>query len=203
MSLESRLRRRLCALWSLRDNHGPLANTHPGLRPPRKLFAQIRAKTLAALANPLTDRWTIIAALGAPKMNGGQLRIIVVSEESFARAMLTLAARDSGQYRTVVGADDGYTALAEAWTAVMEDQPPHVFFLDIRKCDPSIGRLLLELRSDPVTRGAFVVGLTHDPALNPPGLDLITRCSMLHDELLSTFQLVANLARSTDRSQLT
>jgi CheY-like chemotaxis protein len=115
-----------------------------------------------------------------------RLTAIVVSADWFSRTLLRSAAVETGVFRHVVEADDGYTALAETWQCVEDGAAPDVIVIDMQAADVSAARLVMELRAAPETRGTLV-GLVGMPEIDVDvavkEVDFCTSCGVLHESL--------------------
>lgn len=101
------------------------------------------------------------------------LRLLIVSEEWFVRSYWETLATASRAFERVVTADDGYTGLAEIWESVAQNAPLNVVVIDRHSVGPSAGRLIKELRADPVTLKTFVAVVAADKAEPREGVNLL------------------------------
>lgn len=101
------------------------------------------------------------------------LRLLIVSEEWFVRSYWESLAVASRALERIVTADDGYTGLAEIWESVAQNAPLTVVVIDRHSVGPSAGRLIAELRADPVTQRTFVAVVAADRAEPREGVNLL------------------------------
>lgn len=86
------------------------------------------------------------------------LSLVIVSDDPFARELLSSAARDSHGFEAIL-AIDGANAFARTMHEVVAGKAPNVFVLDRHSLGANADRFALELRTQPATRRAFVASL--------------------------------------------
>ena len=131
---------------------------------------------------------------------GTTLRLVLVSEDWFARSLMEFAARESGFFEEIISVDDGYSALAETWEAVASAEVPNVYLIDKHSVGPSAERLVAELRADPITRDVYVAVLTPDEPVAKGGIDFAHECEPANPELCEIVASVAARAMAARRT---
>ncbi len=89
-----------------------------------------------------------------------KLKIVMVSEDWFARSMLASTALDSGLFSRVISTDDGYAAIAETWQCIEDGAAPDIMLADDSLGVMSAEQLCRTLRENRETEGVFVAVLT-------------------------------------------
>jgi len=130
---------------------------------------------------------------------GGKLSIVIASDDWFWRSVVALATHRCNRFGDVRAVDDGYTALAETWQMVDDGAPPDVYILDCRGPDPSMARLLLELRADEITRSAYVAVIGADDQ-QFQGADHVDSSYTDADDWNACLERIADLAQSAKHS---
>lgn len=137
--------------------------------------------------------------------NAERLRIIVVSEDWFARSLLESAIRESGTFSRVAAVEDGYTAVAEVWQWVEDGAIPDVVLADGALSVMSAQQLLRSLRENPETEGIFFGVLTEaSTELEPEpvaveGADFLSPCSAGCTDLSELIEELASRAANSVR----
>lgn len=85
-----------------------------------------------------------------------KLRLLVVIENAFARAVMIAAAEESEMFGVVFCAEDAHVALAEIWHGVQRQLLPDVVIVDLNLPMYDGAQLVAELRRHEEMRGLFV-----------------------------------------------
>lgn len=121
---------------------------------------------------------------------------IVVSQDWFARSLLRSALGETGRFETVIEADDGYTALAEAWQAVADRHAADLILIDLATADASVAPMLTELRTAPELQRVLITAIGHsddcEVPLSPRDFDFVSSCGVLGAELADTADEIAH-----------
>lgn len=137
--------------------------------------------------------------------NAERLRIIVVSEDWFARSLLESTLRETGMFSQIIATDDGYNALAEMWQCVEDAAPPDIILADGALSVMSTAQLIRSVRENPETEGIFFGVLTESAAeadQEPPsieGADFSSPCSAGCSDLTEIVQELAFRAANSVR----
>jgi CheY-like chemotaxis protein len=141
--------------------------------------------------------------------NAERLRIIIVSEDWFARSLLESTLRESGMFSRIIAVDDGYTAIAEAWQGVEDGSVPDIILADGALTVMSPAELIRSLRENPETERIFFAVLTEfatEPEQEAPeveGADFSSPCSAGCTDLAEIVAELACRAVNTVRSSST
>lgn len=137
--------------------------------------------------------------------NAEKLRIIIVSEDWFARSLLESTLRESGMFSHVIAAEDGYTAVAEMWQCIEDGAAPDIILADGALAILSPAQLIRSVRENPETEGIFVAVLTEFSAEPEPetpvveGADFSVPCSAGCTDLTEIIQELAFRAANSIR----
>lgn len=137
--------------------------------------------------------------------NAERLRIIIVSEDWFARSLLESTLRESGMFSHVIAAEDGYTAIAEMWQCVEDGSTPDIILADGALAILSTAQLVRSVRENPETEGIFLAVLTEfstEPDQETPtveGADFSSPCSAGCTDLTEMVQELAFRAANSVR----
>lgn len=138
--------------------------------------------------------------------NAERLRIIIVSEDWFARSLLESTARETGVFSRVLAVEDGYMALAEMWQWVEDGASPDIILADGALTVMSATQLVRGVRENPETEGIFCGVLTEfasDPDQESPptveGADFSAPCSAGCSDLTEILQELASRAANCVR----
>jgi hypothetical protein len=128
-----------------------------------------------------------------------QLSLVIVSDDWFWRSIVSLAGHRCNRFHDIVATEDGYMALAHIWQRVEDGTVPDICIMDARADDPSLGRLVTELRADDATRHMFVAAIGD----GNPGLlavDNVSASTVDPDEMIALLERLVNAAQALRQS---
>jgi hypothetical protein len=129
----------------------------------------------------------------------GQLSLVIASGDWFWRSVVSLAAHRCNRFNDVIGTEDGYMALAQIWERVAHGTTPDVCIVDARGDDPSLERLVTEIRADDVIRHMFIAAIG-DESHAFIAADHISGSCVDPDELILRLERIANAAQALRQS---
>lgn len=128
-----------------------------------------------------------------------QLTLVIVSDDWFWRSIVSLAGHRCNRFRDIVGTEDGYMALAHIWQRVEDGTVPDLCIMDARADDPSLARLLTEVRADDATRPMYLAAVGD----GTPGLlavDYRSHATVDPDDLVAILERIVEAAHAVRQS---